>query len=88
MLHPRITVPRRRCCFVPQFNMAVQKTFSADSARFVFHGPTVAPSSPSWTNVFVDKQWNSANCNVLASLATQGVFASGGIEVRLQSNAS
>ena len=60
--------------------MAVQKTFAADSARFVFHGPTAAPSAPSWTSVFDEKKWNSGNCNVLASLATQGTYAAGGVE--------
>ena len=64
----------------PQFNMAVQKTFAADSARFVFHGPTAAPSSPAWTSIFATKNWNSGNCNVLASLPQQGTFAAGGIE--------
>ena len=63
-----------------QFNMAVQKTFSADSARFVFHGPTAAASSPAWTSIFDTNLWNSANCNVLASLGAQGSFTSGGVE--------
>ena len=58
----------------------MHQTFSADSARFVFHGPTTSPSSPTWTSIFDTKQWNSADCSVLASLATQGTFASGGVE--------
>jgi len=56
------------------------QTFSADSARFVFHGPTASPSSPAWTSIFDTNQWNSADCNVLASLAQQGTFVSGGVE--------
>lgn len=48
--------------------------------------PTGSPSSPDWTSTFTAHNWNSAKCNVLASLPTEGTFIGGGIEAATTSS--
>jgi hypothetical protein len=56
------------------------QTFAADDARFVFHGPTIYPSSPAWNSTFISHNWNSKNCFYVSSLPAEGTFVAGGLE--------